>query len=224
MKLSEIHEQEQLDEKALRKAAAAAALAGTLAMPGAMSADKIEQPEPQKAQQKAEKPKDEISAIAKRMKLVWPDELDIPAPNLVQRVELAKKIAKEYRVDTELVQDVVNLAYKYQDKEFPKAEDILAIIGVESSFNPDSKSALKRDPAVGLMQVRPGIWNIEPGDLATIEGQIKHGVDILRKYYRKTGSADDAVQAYNLGITSFRRGNRNPRYVDKYRNFMAANF
>jgi soluble lytic murein transglycosylase-like protein len=111
---------------------------------------------------------------------------------------------------------VVELAFEYEHSEFPKAEDILAVIGVESSFNPDSVSGLRRDPAVGLMQVRPGIWDIDPEHLEDIENQIKYGARILTQYYRRLGDKEAALQAYNLGITKFRRGGRNQRYVDKF--------
>lgn len=149
-------------------------------------------------------------------------KVDIKAPTFIKRTALAKMLAKKYRVSEELVQEVVDLAYKYESPDFPKAIDILAIIGVESSFDPSAKSQLKHDPAVGLMQVRPGIWNIKPSDLATVEQQIKHGSQILSHYYKKLGNAEDAVQAYNIGITNFNRGRRNERYVSKYRNLVAA--
>ena len=92
---------------------------------------------------------------------------------------------------------------------------LLSVIGVESSFNPRSVSALSRDPALGLMQVRPGVWNIDPSQLDDLENQIKHGVTILKKYHNKLQNPEDTLQAYNLGITRFRRGDRNPRYVAK---------
>ncbi|KKK48416.1 hypothetical protein LCGC14_3145320, partial [marine sediment metagenome] len=169
-----------------------------------------------------ERPKDEIVSTARRYKPPK-QEINIPAPTLVKRTELAKTIASKYRVNQELVMKVVNLAYQYEDQTFPKAEDILAIIGVESSFNPKSKSNLQSDPALGLMQIRPGVWNIDPEHLDNVEMQIKYGVDILRQYYKKLGNAEDAIQAYNLGLTRFRKGGRNTRYVAKYQRELAHN-
>ncbi len=210
MKLLEILPEHQLDEKSLRHALAAGILGTSMAMPGAISSHSPpKHPEPEKA-------RDEIVTTAKRPTIPTKHEIDIPAPTFVQRTELAKNIARKYRVERDLVQQVVDLAYKYQDPEFPKAKDILAIIGIESSFDPSSKSGLKRDPALGLMQVRPGVWNIDPNDLSSVESQIKYGVDILKHYYKKLGHAEDTLQAYNLGITKFRKGARNPRYVSKF--------
>lgn len=205
--------QEILDEK-IGRALATGALAAAIAMPSAAVPTRLDQPEV-----KQELPRDEISTIAKRMRLAWP-EIEEPT----QRAKIASNLAKTYRVDKEMVEKIVDHAHDHQSKDFPKAEHILAIVGIESSFNPDSKSSLRYDPAVGLMQVRPHIWNLHPEDLSTIESQIKVGAAILRKYYKKTGSAEDAVQAYNLGITSFRRGRRNESYLAKYQRFLDKHF
>jgi len=214
--LTYLLEVEELYERAaLRKAAATAALAATLAAPGGLKGD--DAPPVQ-----AEKPRDEIVVTGKKPKFDLPSmEVDIKAPTFANRVALAKMLAKKYRVSETLVQEVVDLAYKYESPVFPKAVDILAIVGVESSFDPSAKSQLRHDPALGLMQVRPGIWNIKPSDLGTVEQQIKHGAQILSLYYKKLGNAEDAVTAYNIGITNFNRGRRNERYVSKYRNLVA---
>jgi len=88
-------------------------------------------------------------------------------------------------------------------------------MGVESSFDKDAKSNLKYDPAVGLMQVRPKVNGIDPTELASIDGQIKHGASILHQLYSKTGDIDKTLQAYNLGLTAFNRGKRAYHYVEK---------
>ena len=214
MKLHEVLPEQHLDEKSLRHALAAGILGTSMAVPGAISSHSPPEPEP-------EQTRDEIVVTAKRPTAPTKHEVDIPAPTFAERTKLAKNIAEKYRVNEDLVQRVVNLAYKYQDPEFPKAKDILAIIGVESSFNPRSKSGLKRDPALGLMQVRPGVWNIDPEDLSSVESQIKYGVNILKHYYKKLGHAEDTIQAYNLGITKFRKGARNPRYVSKFQRLIS---
>ncbi len=209
--LQEVHQQ-QIDEK-LGKALATGALAAALAMPGGASG----KPTQQEVQQ--ELPKDEISTIAKRMRLAWP-EIDEPAV----RQTVADDLSKTYQVDNDMVKEIVDKAHEHGSKDFPTAKDILAIVGIESSFNPNSKSSLRHDPAVGLMQVRPHVWHLHAHDLDTIEAQIKTGAAILRKYYKKTGSAEDAVQAYNIGIGNFRKGRRNEAYLAKYQHFLAKHF
>lgn len=151
------------------------------------------------------------------------DNQNIP-PTTVQRADmdasvLASSILKKYNVSPKLALTVAKLAKKYEKQTFPKAEDILAIAGIESSFRPNAVSKLKKDPAVGLMQVRPGVWDLNPSKLInSVEMQIKTGSDILHKYYKLLGNAEDAVHAYNVGLGNFRKGKHNPRYVPKYKN------
>lgn len=138
-----------------------------------------------------------------------------------KRETLVATIVNKYKVDKKLAESVVNFAEKHQRDDFPKVEDIIAIVGIESSFRPHVKSALKRDPAVGLMQVRPGVWKIPMKELSTIDGQIQHGVKILEQYYKRVGKVDGAVMAYNIGITAYRKGKKNERYLKKYKNEVA---
>lgn len=140
------------------------------------------------------------------------DEYDGTEDNLR---DVARAIAKKYRVSENLVNDIVILAHKYEDAVFPKAIDILAVIAVESSFNPTAVSQLRRDPARGLMQVRPGVWGVDISDLDNIENQIRIGTRILKRYYARTQNPDSALQAYNVGITNYRKGIKNPRYLQK---------
>ena len=209
MKIHEILPEQEIDESAWRKAIAAGALSAA-AMASPNVADSPNSPEPQRQEQTSryEAPKDEIVSYGSRA--------DVPNPgDQLRQSEMTNKIASFYRVNRDMVGKVVDLAFQYEDPIFPRAEDILSVIGVESSFNPRSVSALSRDPALGLMQVRPGVWNIDPSQLDDLENQIKHGVTILKKYHNKLQNPEDTLQAYNLGITRFRRGDRNPRYVAK---------
>lgn len=146
------------------------------------------------------------------------------APKEVSRADLdiatlTNTILKKYRgVSPELATQVATLAKKYEKDSFPRAEDILAISGIESSFRPHAVSQLKRDPAVGLMQVRPGVWGLDAAKLkSSMEMQVKTGAEILNKYYRLLGNAEDAVHAYNVGIGNFRKGKHNIKYVHKYK-------
>jgi hypothetical protein len=130
---------------------------------------------------------------------------------------LATGIAKKYRIDKPLAREIVELAYMYEDPIFPKAKDILAIIGTESSFNPNARSKLRRDPAIGLMQVRPNVWGVDHDEmLNSIELQIKIGANVLKRYYARTKDKSNAVQAYNVGITKFKKGKRATAYLAKY--------
>ena len=133
--------------------------------------------------------------------------------------KLHEIVTSKFKVDDEKARHIVNTAIKYSHPTFPQAHHILAIAGIESSFNENAVSKLKHDPAVGLMQIRPKVWNIDKKELSTIEGQIRHGAGILHHYFKKTGSPDAAVKAYNIGLTNFNRGKQQDaahRYHTKF--------
>jgi len=141
------------------------------------------------------------------------------SPKEQYKHDLSQSIAQYYRVDGDMVKRVVELAHKYENKVWPKAKDLIALTGVESSFNPNAKSGLKKDPALGLLQVRPGVWKINPSQLADMENQIKYGSDILSFYYKKfKGDKDAALSAYNIGETAYRKFGDRPEYLQKYYN------
>jgi len=140
----------------------------------------------------------------------------IPDQKRLQKLSAAA--AQKYqKADPKMIVKIVKLAKKHEDPVFPRAEDILATIGVESSFNPKAKSNLPKDPAIGLMQVRPEIWGISPSELSDVESQIKHGVVILKKKYNRfKGDKIKTIHAYNVGITGVLQGRRNENYVQKW--------
>jgi len=130
---------------------------------------------------------------------------------------MAERITNKYDVEDELANTIVELAHKYQKPGFPTAKDILAVIGVESSFDPDAVSGLSIDPAVGLMQVRPGIWNIDKSELqGDPERQIATGSDILHQYFKKSKNKNAALALYNVGPTEYKKGNTAENYVRKF--------
>lgn len=136
-----------------------------------------------------------------------------------RKTDIATAIKTKYKhIDPVLANQVAHLALKHEHQTFPRAEDIASVVGIESSFNPNAKSKLKRDPAVGLTQVRPKIWGLKKKDLATPEQQIQHSVNILSSYHSKLGDKDSAIHAYNVGITNFSKGkNLNPSYLEKFK-------
>lgn len=139
----------------------------------------------------------------------------------LQRQYLAERIGRRYtRVDDAVVEQIAAAAVKHQRDTFPRADDIVAIIAIESIFDPNAVSGLRTDPAKGLMQIRHGVWEDLVGgkDMRSIENQIKYGAEILEQYYERAGGNRDlAVMAYNLGITDvLRRGKKNERYLAKY--------
>lgn len=191
MKLREVFElqDEQLNESLIRKALAAAGFVLAAAGPSAL----------------LHTPELDLKPVTMLKKQT--------GPNMAKLVSVA---ASKYRVSTDIVQQAVASAIKHQHPDFPTAKDILAVVGVESSFKPDAVSQLKTDPARGLMQVRPGVWKLPEESFKSIDSQIETGSKILRKYYLQLGDREAALHAYNVGIGNHKKGKgTNPRYVPK---------
>lgn len=184
--------EQELEEFNIRKALGSAAIAAAMTLPTAMHKDRD----------------------------VYPTKQEIHA-HQIQKI--SDKIVKKYNVSPQFAKKVVSLAHKYADPVFPKAEDLIALIGVESNFNPGAVSQLKNDPAVGLTQIRPGVWNLNKQKLqGDIDHQVATAAEILKNYYTKLGNKDAALAAYNVGISSYKNGKVNKRYVPKIKAELSA--
>ena len=90
--------------------------------------------------------------------------------------------------------------------DFPTAEDIVAIIGIESRFDEDARSG---SDARGLMQVLKGHYRVDQN--------ISDGTQILTDYYHNLkNDKQAAVQAFNVGIGAYLSGKRVPDYYASY--------
>jgi len=92
------------------------------------------------------------------------------------------------------------LAYKVGKEEKVEPTLILAIVGVESSYNPFAASPVG---ARGLMQVMPKIHKdkfeaLSPGDWSPLnpEMNMRVGAKIIREYTRRTGSVSAGLSWY----------------------------
>jgi Transglycosylase SLT domain len=148
-----------------------------------------------------------------------PEKFAVVKSKEERKADIAKSITSKYKhIKPEFAAQVAHLAIKHEHEVFPRAEDIASIVGIESSFNPDAKSKLKKDPAIGLSQIRPKVWGLKKNDLSTPEKQIQHSVGILSSYHSKLGDKEAAIHSYNVGITNFSKGkNLNPSYVEKFK-------
>lgn len=204
MKVNEIFlSEEQLYEISLKHAVAAGALGASLMIGQVRNVN--------------DKPVHATPVVQGPTEVVYPSRQQ--RKTVKEEDQLANFIAKKYKVDPKFALQVIQLAHKYAKSTFPKAKDILAIAEIESSFDPNAVSGLRHDPAVGLLQIRPKIWGLDPGALQgenTIENQIATGADILHAYYRKLHDKYAAVAAYNVGLGDFRSGNNAEGYVSKY--------
>ena len=113
---------------------------------------------------------------------------------------LTEFIAKRYRVSEQAVASYVSHAYQAGAQHSVDPLLILAVMAVESRYNPVAESNMG---AKGLMQVIPK-WHPEKlldhgGEHAVLEPavNIEVGARILREYQRRVGDLEAALLMYN---------------------------
>ena len=139
---------------------------------------------------------DEFNKVATHTRLDAPK----PAPKLnKEQINLARFIARRYQVALEDTQLFVDGAYKAARENKIDPWLILAVMAVESSFNPDAAS---HKGAHGLMQVLTGVHadKFAPfgGVAAAFDpiANIRVGTRILREYISRDGSIENALKSY----------------------------
>jgi soluble lytic murein transglycosylase-like protein len=136
-------------------------------------------------------------------------------------LEFAKTYSVAYHVPLDDMVQIIDNAYDLAaERGFPQAEDILAVISVESSFKKGAVHA--KGPSVGLMQVNEGIHhsNEQAYYLRTLKGNMILGVKLLKEYRAQARSDIHALTAYNSGPNRAKRicnkqGTCNTAYSDK---------
>jgi len=124
------------------------------------------------------------------------------------REKLTQYITSNYRVTAPEAKHIVETVYSYSAGiDFPPPHLVFAVIAVESSFRP---TVVSHKGARGLMQVMP---INEPG--VTIEDNILAGIWVLQKYRARVATDEAALQAYNVGITAYKKGRRSTKYLSK---------
>jgi soluble lytic murein transglycosylase-like protein len=112
---------------------------------------------------------------------------------------MAEFIAKRYRVAEDAAGEFVALAYRAGAQFSLDPLLILAVMAIESSYNPIAQSVMG---ARGLMQVIPKYHpeKLEPhgGEQALLEPTVNIlvGAQILREYQRRLGDTEAALQMY----------------------------
>ncbi|HKO87986.1 MAG TPA: transglycosylase SLT domain-containing protein [Burkholderiales bacterium] len=112
---------------------------------------------------------------------------------------LAQHLSRRYRVAPEMVRGMVNDAYAVGQQMGIDPLLILAVVAVESRFNPIAESGFG---AKGLMQVVPR-FHLDKlaghGGIDTVleaRTNIAVGTQILKEYVRRTGSLEAGLQMY----------------------------
>ena len=112
---------------------------------------------------------------------------------------LVSALARKYRVSSEATREMVDAAYVEGGRNGLDPLLIIAVIGIESRFNPIAQSD---GGALGLMQVIPR-YHGDKFDAAAGESMldprlnIQVGAAVLREYIRRGGTEEAGLQLYN---------------------------
>jgi soluble lytic murein transglycosylase-like protein len=112
---------------------------------------------------------------------------------------VAEAIAKRYRIADAAATNFVSIAYRAADQHRLDALLILAVMAIESRYNPVAESVMG---AKGLMQVIPKYHQeklfAHGGDQSLLEPEVNIlvGAQILREYQRRFGDMETALQMY----------------------------
>jgi soluble lytic murein transglycosylase-like protein len=131
-----------------------------------------------------------------------PAELEIAAePELgAEQLALAAFLARRYQVARSVTERVVAAAWRAGDEVGLDPLTVLAVVSVESGFNPVAESSMG---AKGLMQIIPRYHraklDAEGGEEAVLdpESNIFVGARILQEYVHRAGTLEAGLQRYN---------------------------
>jgi soluble lytic murein transglycosylase-like protein len=115
-----------------------------------------------------------------------------------QLAALTQVVARRYRISAATTREYVGLAFREAERHGLDPFLLVALIAVESSFNPDAES---QAGAVGLMQVIPE-FHTDKFDASTESAlhpstNVRIGTRVLKEYIRRAGSLVDGLQMYN---------------------------
>lgn len=122
-----------------------------------------------------------------------------PEPDVVQQA-LIHHLSRRYFIATEFTERIVGAAHRVAGELGLDPLLVLAVISVESRFNPIAESVMG---AKGLMQIIPK-YHAEKlraagGEDAVFdpESNVEIGARILHEYVRRTGTLEAGLQFYN---------------------------
>ena len=130
-----------------------------------------------------------------------------------EKIRVAKWISRKYRVSNEAVRDIVEMSFSASEKFEVDPYVVIAVIAIESSFNPLAESGAG---ALGLMQVMPLIHRKKFEKYGGFEKSldvkvnIYVGTEILKNFYLRYGNYQRALLAY-VGVSQ----NSNSSYPKK---------
>lgn len=125
--------------------------------------------------------------------------VSMPTTLSPEQARAARWLAKRYRVSLAATEQIVQLAFAASREKRVDPYLLLAVISVESAFNPLAESHVG---AKGLMQVMPHMhrerFDAHGGISAALDPQanIRVGADILREYLDRFQTLEAALSAY----------------------------
>ena len=133
-----------------------------------------------------------------------PIPVSIPSHSLTQvareQIEaLAALVGKKYRISPKVARELIGTAYREGARTGVDPLLIIAVMAVESRFNPIAESD---SGAMGLMQVIPGFhkdkFEAAAGDpVFDPHANIRLGARILQEYIKRAGNEVAGLQLYN---------------------------
>lgn len=130
-----------------------------------------------------------------------------------QDSSLVHKLAERWRRSPAHIQRIVEYAKAHARPDFPRLPHLLAIMAIESRFDPKARSKGN----VGLMQINLSA-NGERLKNRSPEENVRVGAEILQEvYFRLNGNHKGAVLSYNTGLGAYKQGRRNLAYWRKYK-------
>jgi len=129
-----------------------------------------------------------------------PEETFAAAPRDPAQAVLAKYLARRFLIAGEATERMVGAAYRASRDVGLDPLLVLAVISVESRFNPIAESVMG---AKGLMQIIP---KFHPAKVTAVGGEdalwdpennIEVGTRILQEYVYRTGTLEAGLQFYN---------------------------
>ena len=130
-----------------------------------------------------------------------------------EKTRVAKWISRKYKVSNEAVREIVEISFSAGDKFEVDPYVVIAVIAIESSFNPLAESSAG---ALGLMQVMPLIHRKKFEKYGgfdkslDVKVNIYVGTEILKNFYLRYGNYQRALLAY-VGVSQ----NSNSSYPKK---------
>jgi soluble lytic murein transglycosylase-like protein len=150
-----------------------------------------------------------VAAAAALLPAIAPQpELVAPTPELLDRLvvvghqreieAVAGVVARRYRVSLEATRSMVGAAYRAGSRSGVDPLLIVAVIAVESRFNPIAQSD---GGAMGLMQIIPHYHadKLDGGNGSVLDPEIniEVGASVLKEYIRRGGTEVAGLQLYN---------------------------